>query len=224
MIGWSQTQHSKTDCWFHAALTNHNSAYYCWHGASLTERFHWLGLTFGLKRSQVTEIHALLFITYNVLLCVRRFKVHPDSVILTLVRSISVSVSLKTAFVLRSLTLHPSDIILKYKHFFLPTDLSTVKTTDNKDNNLKMLKKSLYSETKHIIKQEKLPFPTSRCCLKAAAESSSSRVTTKIKIFPLRSLLCSSSFFILHFQSSLLTRPYVHHNPSYQLHVSHFQN
>lgn len=138
-----------------------------------------------------------------------------------LVRFISVSVSLKAASVLNSLTLHPSDIILKYKHFFLPTDFSKVKTTDN-DNNLKMLKKRLYSESKHIIKQEKSPFPTSRCQLKAAAESSSSRVTSKIKIFPLRPPPCSSSFFILHFQSSLLTCPYVHLNPSYQLHVSHF--
>lgn len=108
--------------------------------------------------------------------------------------------------------------------FFLPTDLSTVKTTDNNDNNLKMLKKRLYSENKHIIKQEKSPFPPSRCHLKAAAESSCSHVTTKIKIFPLRPPLCSSPFFILHFQSSLLTCPYVHLNPSYQLHVSHFQH
>lgn len=141
-----------------------------------------------------------------------------------LVRSISVSESLTAACVLHSLTLHPSDIILKYKHFFLPTDLSTVKTTDNNDNNLKMLKKRLYSENKHIIKQEKSPFPPSRCHLKAAAESSCSHVTTKIKIFPLRPPLCSSSFFILHFQSSLLTCPYIHLNPSYQLHVSHFQH
>lgn len=137
-------------------------------------------------------------------------------------RFISVSVSLKAACVLHSLPLHPSDIILKYKHFFLPTDLSTVKTTDNNDNNLKKLKKRLYSESKLIIKQEKSPFPTSRCQLKAAAESSSSRVTTKIKIFPLRPPPCSSSFFILHFQSSLLTCPYVHFNPSYRLHISHF--
>lgn len=71
-----------------------------------------------------------------------------------LVRFISVSVSLKATCVLHSLTLHPSDIILKYKHFFLPSDMSIVKTTDNNDNNFKMLKKRLYSESKHIIKQE----------------------------------------------------------------------